>query len=94
MYYIQESQQLNKTKQDNFKVYIFIKLTDKCSGLIPLLGRTQSLQINQLAKSVKLIHMEIHNNDRLGRTTTDIKRMEIAYRLRCYSSMCNPNRRN
>jgi DNA invertase Pin-like site-specific DNA recombinase len=50
-------------------------LTDRCSGLIPLFDRAQGSQIKRLIDQGKLTHLEVHNLDRLGRSSIDVLSM-------------------
>jgi DNA invertase Pin-like site-specific DNA recombinase len=70
-------------------------LNDKCSGLIPIWERPKGSQIKKLIDSGKLRHLEIHNIDRLGRSTIDVLQVwkqltELGITVVCR----NPNIRN
>jgi len=61
-----EERQLQNT--NNFD-YVF---TDRCSGSIPFFERPKGAQVKDLIENGKLIELEIHSIDRLGRNTLDV----------------------
>lgn len=48
--------------------YVFV---DQCSGTIPLYERPKGSQIKKLIDQGKLVHLELHDITRLGRSTLD-----------------------
>jgi DNA invertase Pin-like site-specific DNA recombinase len=72
--------------------YVF---TDKCSGSIDLFERPKGSQIKGLIENGKLVHLEIHSIDRLGRNTLDVLKIwqeltELGIKVVCR----NPNLTN